>query len=186
MRLLLSPQLHLLGKHQSQVWLLSVYLCCWKCKVRDCTKTKTVIKSVVQNVGREIDVATLMLSICFKKTLSKLSGTQHFFCLWENMEWLNFSSLTNLRLIVYNLEICLFFSPYWLECLRNERMTMGSKVYRRQMCMSPVHREAPKTNGHSLSVPTSITPDLHTTPRLGRPLNLKSHGTSRYFFYIAS
>lgn len=61
---------------------------------------------------------------------------------------------------------------------------MGSKVYRRQMCMSPVHREVPKTNGHSLSVPTSITPDLHTTPRLGRPLNLKSHGTSRYFFFF--
>lgn len=48
------------------------------------------------------------------------------------------------------------------------------------MCMSPVHREVPKTNGHSLSVPTSITPELPTTPRLGRPLNLKYSGTSRY------
>lgn len=57
---------------------------------------------------------------------------------------------------------------------------MGSKVYRRQVCMSPVHREVPKTNGHSLSLPTSITPELHATPRLGRPLNLKSYGTPRY------
>lgn len=57
---------------------------------------------------------------------------------------------------------------------------MGSKVYRRQVCMSPVHREVPKTNGHSLSLPTSITPELHATPRLGRPLNLKSYGTLRY------
>lgn len=61
---------------------------------------------------------------------------------------------------------------------------MGSKVYRRQMCMSPVHREVTKTNGHSLSVPTSITPELQSTPRLGRPLNFKSHGTSRYFLFI--
>lgn len=67
-----------------------------------------------------------------------------------------------------------------LECLRNEKTMMGSKVYRRQVCMSPVHREVPKTNGHSLSLPTSITPELHATPRLGRPLNLKSYGTPRY------
>lgn len=67
------------------------------------------------------------------------------------------------------------------ECLRNERTVMGSKVYRRQACMSPVHREVPKTNGHSLSLPTSITPELHTTPRLGRPLNLKSYGAPSLF-----
>uniref|UniRef100_A0A3Q4B3F1 Ubiquitin-like protease family profile domain-containing protein n=1 Tax=Mola mola TaxID=94237 RepID=A0A3Q4B3F1_MOLML len=63
------------------------------------------------------------------------------------------------------------------ECLRNEKSMMGSKVYRRQVCMSPTHREVSKTNGHPVSLPTSIIPELHPSPRLGRPLNLRSYGT---------
>lgn len=106
---------------------------------------------------------------------------QQSFCLLANIEW-NFSSLTERYFFFFlfeNLPSIIVIS-HWLECLRNERTVMGSKVYRRQACMSPVHREVPKTNGHSLSLPTSITPELHTTPRLGRPLNLKSYGAPRY------
>uniref|UniRef100_A0A8C4DU42 SUMO specific peptidase 1 n=1 Tax=Dicentrarchus labrax TaxID=13489 RepID=A0A8C4DU42_DICLA len=62
------------------------------------------------------------------------------------------------------------------DCLRNEKSIMGSKVCRRQVCMSPTHREVPKTNGHSVNLPPSITPELHPSPRLGRPLNLRPHG----------
>ncbi|KAM7411900.1 hypothetical protein PAMA_021736 [Pampus argenteus] len=64
------------------------------------------------------------------------------------------------------------------EWVRNERSIMGSKVCRRQVCMSPTHREVPKTNGHP---PPSITPKLHSTPRLGRPLNLRLHATPSLF-----
>ncbi|XP_042348412.1 sentrin-specific protease 1 [Plectropomus leopardus] len=63
------------------------------------------------------------------------------------------------------------------EWLRNERSILGSKVCRRQVCMSPTHREVPKTNGHSVNLPPSFTPTLHPSPRLGRPLNLRLHGT---------
>ncbi|XP_068605693.1 sentrin-specific protease 1 [Brachionichthys hirsutus] len=62
------------------------------------------------------------------------------------------------------------------ECLRNEKLTMGLKVYRRQVCMSPAHREFPKANGHSLTSPPSITPEVQPSPRLGRPLNLRPYG----------
>ncbi|KAM6924869.1 sentrin-specific protease 1 [Xenentodon cancila] len=62
------------------------------------------------------------------------------------------------------------------EWLRNKSI-MGSKVCRRQACMSPTHREVPKTNGHSVNMSPSITPQLHF-PRLGRPLNVRSCGTS--------
>ncbi|XP_068186584.1 sentrin-specific protease 1 [Antennarius striatus] len=62
------------------------------------------------------------------------------------------------------------------EYCRNEKLTMGSKVYRRQVCMSPTHREVPKANGHSLTLPASITPELQPSPRLGRPLNLRPYG----------
>lgn len=118
-----------------------------------------------------------MLILCLKRCFPNfvfLVFTQHLFCSFGNYR---------IRKLVYSVSIyhqLLFFFFYELECLRNERTMMGSKVYRRQMCMSPVHREVPKTNGHSLSVPTSIAPELHTTLRLGRPLNLKSYGTSRY------
>ncbi|KAA8591049.1 hypothetical protein FQN60_001992 [Etheostoma spectabile] len=63
------------------------------------------------------------------------------------------------------------------EWLRNEKSIMGSKVCRRKVCMSPTHREVPKTNGHSVNLPPSITPKLHPPPRLGRPLNLRPYGT---------
>lgn len=63
------------------------------------------------------------------------------------------------------------------DCLRSEKFVMGSKVCRRQVCMSPVHREVPKTNGHPVSIPPSITTESHPAPRLGRPLNLRSYGT---------
>ncbi|XP_027144158.1 sentrin-specific protease 1 isoform X1 [Larimichthys crocea] len=66
------------------------------------------------------------------------------------------------------------------ECLRNEKSTMGSKVCRRQVCMSPTHREVPKTNGHSVNLPPSIKPELHASPRLGRPLNLRPFGTPSF------
>lgn len=82
---------------------------------------------------------------------------------------------------LYNLP---FFSSSLLECLRNEKSMMGSKVYRRQVCMSPTHREVPKTNGHSVSLPTSIIPELHSSPRLGRPLNLRSYGMPRYSLHL--
>lgn len=64
-----------------------------------------------------------------------------------------------------------------IESHRNEKSYMGSKVCRRQVCMSPTHREVPKTNGHSLNLPLSSTPKLQPSPRLGRPLNLRPHGT---------
>uniref|UniRef100_A0A667Y9U4 SUMO specific peptidase 1 n=1 Tax=Myripristis murdjan TaxID=586833 RepID=A0A667Y9U4_9TELE len=64
------------------------------------------------------------------------------------------------------------------DSLRTEKTIMGSKVCRRQVCMSLAHREIPKTNGHSVSLPPSSTPKVYSTPRLGRPLNLRPHGTS--------
>ncbi|XP_070825429.1 sentrin-specific protease 1 isoform X1 [Chaetodon trifascialis] len=72
------------------------------------------------------------------------------------------------------------------ECLRNEKSTMGSKVCRRQVCMSQTHREVPKTNGHSFNLPNPITPELQTSPRLGRPLNLRPHGMPSSFRGLAS
>lgn len=71
-------------------------------------------------------------------------------------------------------------SPCIPEWLRNEKSNTGSKVCRRQVCMSPVHREVPKTNGHSVNLPPSITPKWQPSPRLGRPLSLRTHGTQRY------
>ncbi|XP_039903852.1 sentrin-specific protease 1 [Simochromis diagramma] len=67
------------------------------------------------------------------------------------------------------------------EWLRNEKSNTGSKVCRRQVCMSPVHREVPKTNGHSVNLPPSITPKWQPSPRLGRPLSLRTHGTQSSF-----
>nr|XP_019951735.1 PREDICTED: sentrin-specific protease 1-like [Paralichthys olivaceus] len=63
------------------------------------------------------------------------------------------------------------------EWLRNEKSVMGSKLCRRQVCMSPIHREVPKTNGHSVNLPPFVTPKLQPSPRLGRPLNLRPFGT---------
>uniref|UniRef100_A0A671U2P2 SUMO specific peptidase 1 n=1 Tax=Sparus aurata TaxID=8175 RepID=A0A671U2P2_SPAAU len=57
---------------------------------------------------------------------------------------------------------------------------------RRQVCMSPTHREVPKTNGHSVNLPSSITPELHPSLRLGRPLNLRPHGMPSLFSGVAS
>lgn len=71
------------------------------------------------------------------------------------------------------------------ECLRTEKSIVGSKVCRRQVCMSPTHREVPKTNGHSVNLPPSITPELHPSPRLGRPLNLRSYGAPSFFSGVA-
>ncbi|XP_034551168.1 sentrin-specific protease 1 [Notolabrus celidotus] len=72
------------------------------------------------------------------------------------------------------------------ECLRSEKFVMGSKVCRRQACMSSKHREVPKTNGHPVNGPPSITPELHPSPRLGRPLNLRPYGTSSFLGGVAS
>ncbi|XP_029291353.1 sentrin-specific protease 1 isoform X2 [Cottoperca gobio] len=66
------------------------------------------------------------------------------------------------------------------EWLRNEKTIMGLKVCRRKVCMSPTHREVPKTNGHLVNLPPSITPKLHPSPRLGRPLNLRPYGTPSF------
>lgn len=60
---------------------------------------------------------------------------------------------------------------------RIERTMMGSKVCRRQVCMGLAQREAPKTNGHSVSLLASRTPIACPAPRLGRSLNLRPHGT---------
>ncbi|XP_056278370.1 sentrin-specific protease 1 isoform X3 [Pseudoliparis swirei] len=65
------------------------------------------------------------------------------------------------------------------EWLRHEK-NMGSKVCRRQVCMSPTHREVPKINGHSVNLLPSITPKSHPSPRLGRPLNLRPYGTPSF------
>ncbi|XP_033825727.1 sentrin-specific protease 1 [Periophthalmus magnuspinnatus] len=62
------------------------------------------------------------------------------------------------------------------ELYRHEKSYSGSKVCRRQACMSPTHREGPKTNGHSVNTVLSNTPKLHSAPRLGRPLNLRPQG----------
>eukprot|EP00066_Takifugu_rubripes_P030908 XP_011620174.1 PREDICTED: sentrin-specific protease 1 [Takifugu rubripes] len=67
------------------------------------------------------------------------------------------------------------------ECLHNEKSVMGSKAYRQHVCMSQTHREVPKTNGHPVSLSTSVTPELHPKlkPPLGCSLNLRSHTTLR-------
>ncbi|KAL1020885.1 hypothetical protein UPYG_G00005960 [Umbra pygmaea] len=54
--------------------------------------------------------------------------------------------------------------------LRMEKVVMGSKVCRRQVCMAQTHREAPKTNGHSVGLPhcSNSTPVSSPSPRLGR------------------
>lgn len=77
-----------------------------------------------------------------------------------------------------------FFSPPTLEWLRNEKSTVGPKVCRRQVCMSPTHREVPKTNGHSVILPPSVNSIQHSTPRLGRPLNLRPHSSTRYSLHL--
>ena len=67
------------------------------------------------------------------------------------------------------------------ESFRIERSMMGSKVCRRQVCMGLAQREAPKTNGHPVSVPPSSAPKAACPPpRLGRPLNLRPHGITRH------
>lgn len=63
-----------------------------------------------------------------------------------------------------------------LELGKNEKSYSGTKVCRRQVCMSLTHREAPKTNGHSINTVASKTPKPHSAPRLGRPLNLRPQG----------
>ncbi|KAM8862965.1 sentrin-specific protease 1 isoform 1-T1 [Spinachia spinachia] len=67
-----------------------------------------------------------------------------------------------------------------LDWSRNERNIIGSKVCRRKVCMSPTHRQVPKVNGHSVILPTSITPKSHPSPRLGRPLHLRPNATPSY------
>ncbi|XP_072306023.1 sentrin-specific protease 1 [Eucyclogobius newberryi] len=62
------------------------------------------------------------------------------------------------------------------ELHRHEKSYTGSKVCRRQACMSPTHREGPKTNGHSVNTLPPKTPKLQPAPRLGRPLNLRPQG----------
>lgn len=66
------------------------------------------------------------------------------------------------------------------DLYRNEKSIIGSKVCRRQVCMSSVHREGPKTNGHSVNTTPSKNPKLHSSPRLGRPLNLRSQVQSNF------
>lgn len=60
------------------------------------------------------------------------------------------------------------------ELYKSEKYISGTKVCRRQVCMTPAHREAPKTNGHSVN---TVSSKLHSTPRLGRPLNLRPQGS---------
>uniref|UniRef100_A0A8C6WMM2 Si:dkey-21c19.3 n=1 Tax=Neogobius melanostomus TaxID=47308 RepID=A0A8C6WMM2_9GOBI len=62
------------------------------------------------------------------------------------------------------------------ELFKNEKAYSGIKVCRRQVSMSPSHRETPKTNGHSVNTVPCKTAKLHSTPRLGRPLNLRPQG----------
>ncbi|XP_012697180.2 sentrin-specific protease 1 [Clupea harengus] len=62
------------------------------------------------------------------------------------------------------------------DSLRIEKSVTISKVCRRQACMVLPTREAPKTNGHSLSLPPPASiPKPCPSPRLGRPLNLRLH-----------
>ncbi|XP_020490678.2 sentrin-specific protease 1 [Labrus bergylta] len=70
------------------------------------------------------------------------------------------------------------------EYLRSEKFIMGSKVCRRQVCMSPTHREVPKTNGHPVNAPPSLTPEYHPSPRLGRPL--RPYGPPSLFSGVSS
>ncbi|CAL1606189.1 unnamed protein product [Knipowitschia caucasica] len=62
------------------------------------------------------------------------------------------------------------------ELYRQEKFYSGSKVCRRQTCLSTPHREGLKTNGHSVNMVPSKTPRAHSTPRLGRPLNIRPQG----------
>ncbi|XP_010873596.1 sentrin-specific protease 1 [Esox lucius] len=65
--------------------------------------------------------------------------------------------------------------------LRTEKSAMGSKLCRRQVCMSLTHREAPKTNGHSAGLPHSSnsSPKPCPSPRLGRTHLRSAASTSR-------
>lgn len=83
-----------------------------------------------------------------------------------------------------NYSAYIVFFPALPECLHNEKPVIGSKVYRRKLCMSPTHRDVPKTNGHPVCLSTSITPELQLSPRLGRPLNVRSLGIPRYGLHI--
>ncbi|KAK6308415.1 hypothetical protein J4Q44_G00216860 [Coregonus suidteri] len=62
------------------------------------------------------------------------------------------------------------------ESFRIEKSMMGSKVCRRQVCMALTHREAPKTNGHSVS----STPKPCPSPHLGRT-HLRTPASNRRF-----
>ncbi|XP_053705004.1 sentrin-specific protease 1 [Synchiropus splendidus] len=65
--------------------------------------------------------------------------------------------------------------PDWT---RSEKSLFGSRVCKRQFCMSSTTHEIPKTNGHPVSCHLSSTPKVHAAPRLGRPLSLRSLSTS--------
>ncbi|KAM9785494.1 LOW QUALITY PROTEIN: sentrin-specific protease 1 [Neosynchiropus ocellatus] len=65
--------------------------------------------------------------------------------------------------------------PDWM---RSERSSFGSKVCKRQLCMSSATSEIPKTNGHPVGWHLSSTPKVLAAPRLGRPFSLRSHSTS--------
>ncbi|XP_061630189.1 sentrin-specific protease 1 isoform X1 [Phyllopteryx taeniolatus] len=50
-------------------------------------------------------------------------------------------------------------------------------VCRRQVHMNPTLQEVPKINGHPGSFPPTITPKLHTSAWLGRPVNIRKYST---------
>nr|XP_057940557.1 sentrin-specific protease 1-like isoform X1 [Doryrhamphus excisus] len=53
----------------------------------------------------------------------------------------------------------------------------SKSVCRRQVHISPMHREVPKINGHPCSLPSSITSKCHPSARLGRPINFRTYAT---------
>ncbi|XP_054638860.1 sentrin-specific protease 1 isoform X2 [Dunckerocampus dactyliophorus] len=51
----------------------------------------------------------------------------------------------------------------------------SKSVCRRQVHISPINRDAPKTNGHLCSLPSTITSKFHPSARLGRPINFRTY-----------
>ncbi|KAJ8347132.1 hypothetical protein SKAU_G00285330 [Synaphobranchus kaupii] len=56
--------------------------------------------------------------------------------------------------------------------LRADSSVPGPRVCSRPTCADVSQREAPKTNGHSVTLPPALAPNPCTSPRLGRTLNL--------------
>lgn len=80
------------------------------------------------------------------------------------------------------LEMDTLFPPFFTaESYSIEKSMVGSTVCRRKVCMALTHREAPKTNGHSVSMPpsSSSTSKPCPSPHPGRT-HFRTPTSNRY------